>query len=130
MSSTMGSRYLAFDDLADILEVEGFRHEVVEGLAICGVAQETLHVRGHGDKARDLPVFGVGTRIESDFEAVHLGKMEVHQDDVIVILLQGLEGSLAVIDDIDDVASLRQQELEEILGDRIVFGNQNAAGFA
>ena len=62
-----------------------------------------------------------------DLQAVHLGKMKIQQRHVVLIVQQSLEGLLAIGGDVDMMTALREQQLQDLMGGRAVFRDQDPA---
>ena len=94
-----------------------------------------LHgVGGHGDDPdRQYAAFGwdrAGPDLPGCFEAVHLGHLDVHEDEVVRELLDGLDGLDAVRGDVGAVAHRLEDEERDLLVDRVVLGQQDAQRMA
>jgi hypothetical protein len=51
--------------------------------------------------------------------------MEIQQRDIVAIEAQGLEGLLAIGGNVDVMSALREQQLQNLMGRRTVFRDQN-----
>ena len=61
----------------------------------------------------------------SGLESIHLGYLNVHQDEIVPGALHGLDGFDAIRDDIDFVPTLAQHGRRDFLVDRVVLGQQD-----
>ena len=113
------------DDGADLEDVERLGNDLVEILAVFAMCQEALDIGGDSDETRPrvtIYVFAIAAR---DLKPVELGQMKVDQGDIVMMALEGAEGLLAVLSNVDDMAPLRQNKLQKILRNWAVFCDQH-----
>ena len=79
-------------------------------------------VRGQGDDPRRP----AGPRLDpaGRLEAVELRHLDVHEDDVVGLALDGIDGEPAVLDDVRPVAEPLQHARRDALVDRVVLGDE------
>ncbi len=126
----VGDIRLLLDHLADLVDVERLRQNVIELFASRLGAQETFGIGGDGNQPRQ-PVCArrrLGFERGGDLQAVHVGQMIVQQGDVVWLLAQRRERLQAVRGDIDLMAALIEQQLQEIVRDGAVLRHEHAAG--
>ena len=116
---------LAFDDLYHTLQIERLRQHTVEVLAIVHVAKQAFHVRCNGYEPCRATRGVAGPKRGGHLEPIHLRQMKVHQDDIELFGLQRLERVLAIGGDVNIVAALLEQQLQQILGDLVIFSHQH-----
>ncbi|ODR96154.1 hypothetical protein AUC69_15420 [Methyloceanibacter superfactus] len=91
------------------------------------MGEQPFDVGGDGDQSRQWAAVRLAPDRGGDLQAIHLGKVEVQQGHVVGIAAQGFQGLLPVHGDVDLVAALVQQQLQQVLGDGAVFRQQHAA---
>ena len=110
-----GSQLADLDRLADV---------VVHAGGEAGLAVAVHRVGGHGDDAR--LTLEVLADPPGGLEAVHLGHLHVHEDDVVGVAADGLEGLEAVEGVVGAVAEALEDQEDELLVGGVVLDGEDA----
>jgi len=115
----------AFQDGFDIFGADGFTeiliHARVEAMSVV-----FFHgVGGHGDDVGSFRRGEAGTNTVGRFEAIHFGHLDVHEDKVVFLAFDGLDGFEAVGGKVGVIAELLEDAKGDLLVDDVVFGDQD-----
>ena len=106
--------------------VEWLAQHLVHAAGEAGHAVLTQHIGRDGDnrhvatRTREVANLGRGRR------SVHDGHLHVHQDDVVMTTLHGLDGLAAVADFVDEVAGALEDHRNKHQVDGIILGDEHA----
>lgn len=84
-------------------------------------------IGGHSDDrwGMVLPFFD---NFFGGFCSVHFGHIEVHKDEVVGLFFEFLDGFVSVVGDIDGVAELLEEVLDDFLVDGVIFYDEDMEG--
>ena len=100
---------------------------MVEVLAAFLVGEQPLDVRRNRDQPGDLAAVGTFPECSRNLQPVHLGQVEIEKRHIVVARAQRLQRLQPVGRDIDLMAALVEQELQQLVGDGAVLGHQHLA---
>ncbi len=120
-----GRGELALDAGGDVAEFDRLGDVVVHAGGEAGVAIALEGVGGEGDDA-GLALGGeVGADLAGGLEAVHLGHLEVHENEVVGAAFEGAEGFEAVGDSVGAVAEAFEEAEGDLLVNEVVFDDED-----
>ena len=119
---------LILDNVADLIDVERLGQNLIEILAVRPAAEQPFGVGGYGDQSGDAAPLRLAFDRCGDLQPIHLGQVEIQQRHVVVVVAQRLQCLQPVGGDVDLVAAMVQEQLQEIVRDRAVLGNEHPAG--
>jgi hypothetical protein len=106
-------------------DIDRLGDDEIEGVPVVRVTHEAFDIAGDADEARPFCLHAGGLDRRNDAQSVHLRQVKIYEHDGVMVVAQSLERLLAVLHDIDPVAALGEQELEQVLRDEVVFGHQD-----
>lgn len=107
---------------------DGFAEVVVHAGGSAGLAVADEGVGGEGDDVGGGAGGGMGAEVAGGFEAVHLGHLDVHEDDVVGLALDGGEDLEAVGGEVGAVAEAGEHVEGDLLVHDVIFGEEDVFG--
>ena len=117
----LGGDEEAVDHGLDGFDADGLGHVLVHSGGEAGVA---VAVGGEGDDG-EIPVGEAGADLARGLDAVHLGHLDVHEDQVIMPCRQGVEGFPAALGFVGVVAEVLERGPRDLQVEGIVIHDEN-----
>ena len=120
----------AFQGSFDLLGADGFAEVIIHAGGEATLLIFLHRVGGHGDDVGSPGSRPACADAAGRFKAIHLGHLQVHKDEVVLLSLDGLHGFPTIGRQVGLIAELLQNAQRHLLIDHVIFGDENFQGKA
>jgi len=121
-------REKAADGGSELLELYGLSDKAVHADGGAQIAIALEGIGGEGDDARGAGGILAAADFAGGFVAVHLGHLDVHQDEIVGLGVASSDGLVAVAGDIRAVTKALKEADGDLLVDGVVFDEEDGEG--